>query len=110
MLSNQEKEYLYQIIASIVGEDQSIKSYTLYFNDETVVVVEKMAEENFKCNANMKELIKGLLGGAAHLSRGWLKKLLKNTKKQLSKSELKGYGCLVQSKATWKTAIVATTI
>ena len=110
MLSSEEKEYLYQIIAAIVGEDASIKSYTLYFNDQTVVAVEQMAEENFKCNANMKELIKGLLGGAANLSRGWLHRLLKNTKKKLSKSELNGYGCLVQSKATWKSTIIATTI
>ena len=110
MLSSEEKEYLYQIISAIIGEDFSIKSYVLYFNDETVVVVEKMAEENFKCNANMKELIKGLLGGSAHLTKGWLKKLLKSAKKKISKEELKGYGCLARTKAVWKTAIIGSTI
>lgn len=110
MLNHEEKDYLYDIISSIIGEDNSIKAYRPSFNESTISVVEEMVEANFQCNANMQELIKSLLGGGARLSKGWLKKLLKGSKKKLSKSELKGYGCLVSVKSRWKTAIITSTI
>jgi hypothetical protein len=110
MLTSGEKDYLYEIISSVIGEDHSIKGYRSSFNESTISVVEEMVEANFQCNANMKELIKGLLGGSSRLSKGWLKKLLKGTKKKLSKTQLKGYGCLASVKSRWKTAIIGTTI
>ncbi len=110
MLSNEEKDYLYDIISAVIGEDHSIKVYKIGFNETTIDVVEKMVEQNFQCNSNMKELIKGLLGGASILSKGWLKKMLKVGKKEVSKTELKGYGCLVSVKSKWKSAIINSTI
>lgn len=110
MLSREEKEYLYQIISAVIGEDASIKAYAISFNENTVLVVEEMVEENFRCNANMKQLVCGLLGSATQLMKGWLNKLLKGTKKKLSKSELKGYGCLVAVKAKWKNAIILSVV
>lgn len=110
MLNSAEKDYLYDIISAVLGEDRSIKAYKTSFNETTISVVEKMVETNFQCNANLKELIKGLLGGTAQISKGWLKKLLKTTKKKVSKSELKGYGCLVSVKSRWKSAIINSAI
>lgn len=110
MLTSAEKDYLYEVISAVIGEDNSIKVYKASFNESTISVVEEMVEANFQCNANMKELIKGLLGGSARLSKGWLKKLLKGTKKKLSKTQLKGYGCLASVKSRWKTAIISSTI
>lgn len=110
MLTSAEKDYLYDIISAVIGEDHSIKAYKTGFSESTISVVEEMVEANFQCNASMKELIKGLMGGSARLSKGWLKKLLKGAKKKLSKSELKGYGCLASVKARWKTAIISSAI
>jgi len=110
MLSCNQKDYLYQIIAASIGEDPSIKSYKARFNDETVSVVEKMIAGNNKCNTAMKELFKELVGASAMMSKGWLKKILKSSEKVISKSEIKGYGCMVVSKSKWKSAIITTTI
>lgn len=110
MLTSAEKDYLYDFISAVIGEDHSIKAYKTSFNESTILVVEEMVEANFLCNANMKELITGLLGGSAHLSKGWLKKLIKGTKKKVSKSQLKGYGCLASVKSRWKTAIISSAI
>lgn len=110
MLTSAEKDYLYEVISAIIGEGSSIKAYKTSFNESTISVVEEMVEANFQCNANMKELIKGILGGSAHLTKGWLKTLIKGTKKKLSKSQLKGYGCLASVKSRWKTAIISSTI
>jgi hypothetical protein len=110
MLSNAEKDKLYEIISAILGEDYSIKAYKSGFNESTIGVVEKMVEANFQCNANMRELITELLGGVSILTKGWLRKLLKAGEKVISKSELNGYGCLASTKARWKTAIISSVI
>lgn len=110
MLNPEEKQYLYDIISAVIGEDHSIKVYQPGFNERTIEIVEDMVEQNFQCNANMKELIKGLLGGAGRLSKGWLKKLIKGAKKRVSKSELKGYSCLASVKSKWKSAIIISAI
>jgi hypothetical protein len=110
MLTNSQQDYLYQIIAAAIGEDISIKRAKKYFNDETVVVVETMIAGNKQCNAAMKELFKGLVSGATGLSRGWLKKALKGSKIVISKTDMKGYGCMVVTKSRWKTPILNTTI
>ncbi len=110
MLSHNEKEYLYEIIAAIIGENHSIKIYKNGFNENTVSVIEEMIETNSKCNSNMRDLVKDLLGASAIISRGWLKKFLKASKKKISKTELRGYGCLVSIKSRWITAIISSTI
>lgn len=110
MLSRSEKDYLYQIIVAVIGEDISIKTYKSGFNEQTVTVVEKMIAGNHQCNLAMKELFKDLLGASTLMTRGWLKKVLKASKKVISTTELKGYGCLVVSKSKWKSAIIISTI
>ena len=110
MLSHNEKEQLYEIIAAVIGEDQSIKAYKHGFNDNTVLVVEDMIEANRLCNKNMQELVKDLLGASTVLTRGWLKKFLKASKRKVSKTELRGYGCLASVKSRWKTAIIASAL
>ncbi len=110
MLSTSEKNYLYEVISALIGEDHSIKAYRGSFNESTVSVVEDMVAANSQCNANMKELVTELLGAGARLSKGWLKKALKSSKKRISKSTFRGYGCLASVKSRWKTAIVNTAI
>jgi hypothetical protein len=110
MLSSSQKDYLYQIIVAAIGEDISIKSYKSKFNEETVSVVEKMIAGNRQCNTAMKELFKDLVGASSMMTRGWLKKVLKASKKVISKTEMKGYGCMVVSKSKWKSAIIITAI
>lgn len=110
MLSSEDKQNLYKFIAACIGDDHSIKQYQPLFNDHTIAVVEEMVNENIKCNARMKELLKGLIGGAAHLTKGWLKKLLKTAKKELAEIQLNGLGCLVIVKSRWKSAIMVSTI
>lgn len=110
MLTHNEKERLYEIIAAVIGDDPAIKSYRNGFNENTVSVVEDMIVANRNCNANMRELLKDLLGASAMFSKGWLKKFLKMSKKKISKTELRGYGCLVSVKSRWKTAIINSAI
>lgn len=110
MLTSSEKDYLYQIIAGLIGEDTSIKAYRSQFNENTISVVEEMVAANSQCNASMKDLVTDLLGAGATLSKGWLKKALKTSKKKISKSTFRGYGCLVSVKSRWKTAIVSSAI
>ncbi len=47
MLTSEEKDYLYEIISSVIGEDHSIKAYKPSFNESTISVVEEMVEANF---------------------------------------------------------------
>lgn len=110
MLTANEKEYLLEIIFATVGEDQAIGNYKSGFNDETVAVVENMIEANTTCNEDMRKLAKDLIGGGSKLAKGWLKKVIKATKKKVSASELRGYGCLVSTKSRWKTQIISSAI
>lgn len=110
MLSADEQDKLYMLITSIIGEDQTIKNHKPIFNEATIEVVEDMVEANIQCNTNMRQLITELVGGASNMTKGWLKKLLKTTKKSLSRIQLHGYGCLAATKARWKSAILVSTI
>jgi len=110
MLTLSEKEYLYEIISAVIGEDPTIKQYRHGFNDRTVEVVEKMIDANSKCNAGMKELLVDLMLAGSFSAKGWLKKGLKKARKKLKKEELRGYGCLVSVKSRWKTAIITSAI
>lgn len=110
MLSTNEKDYLYEIISALIGEDHSVRAYKGGFNENTISVVEDMVAANKQCNANIKELVKSLIGASGALSKGWLKKALKLSKKKISKTTFKGYGCLVSVKSRWKTSIVSSTI
>ncbi len=110
MLSVSEKEYLYEIISAVIGEDSTIKKCRYSFNDSTVEVVEKMIDANSKCNAAMKELLLDLMLAGSFATKGWLKKVLKKARKKLKKEELRGYGCLASVKSRWKTAIITSTI
>jgi len=110
VLTTREQDYLYQIIAAAIGDDITIKRAKVYFNEESVIIAEQMIESNKQCNVAIKELFKGLLGGGAALSRGWLRKVLKRSKKIISRSNIKGYACMATSKSKWKSAILLTTI
>jgi hypothetical protein len=57
----------------------------------------------------MRELIAELVGGTSILTKGWLKPLLKTGKKLIKSTELKGYACLVGTKARWKGALIVST-
>lgn len=110
MLTINEKEYLYEIIASIIGDDITIKSYSHSFNEMTVDVVEKMISAEAKCNKTIKRLLTDLATAGGFVAKGWLKKALKMQKKLTKKSEFKGYGCLVSVKSRWKSQIISSAI
>lgn len=110
MLTLEEKETLYLVIAGTFGEDITIKNRVTSFNDETVKVVEKMLTENKKCNKNMAELVADLVSKTGSLRKGWLKKILKNSKDVIANIEINGYSCLVTVKSKWKADILTSTI
>ena len=112
MLTHQEKESLYNIIAATFGDDATLKQHTLYFNEQTVVVVEDAIAAKIKCNQAMKELVIGLLQGGGAFAKGWLRKLLRTSKKTVEKQnfQLDGYACMATAKSAWKTRILETTI
>ena len=104
-----EKESLYDIIAAVIGHDESIRKRKASFNLETVRIVEDMIKANKGCNSLMQELVADLLGGAGGLAKGWLRKLICRTRKGLSKTTFKTLECRVATKQSWKTAILITT-
>ena len=106
MLSDKEKDELYLLIATLIGEDESIKARKSAFNLKTVKVVEKMMAANVDCNASVKKLLASLATGKSITSSDWLKKSLDALSKFIRKHEFKGYGCLVSTKARWKSAIL----
>lgn len=112
MLTNREKDDLYTIIASVLGDDHTIRQYKSQFNDRTVGIVEDAVNASVKCNSNMKEFVIALLGGASLATRGWLKRSIKEFSKLLKDKgmTLNGYGCLVGTKSRWKSAIITSTI
>jgi len=110
MLSNREKERLYRVIVSVIGEDASIKNVTKSFNMKTVASVETMVATSNQCNENMESLVSGLLTPAAFRGTGWLLKILKLANVVIPKRNLKGLGCTVMVKARWKSYILASTI
>lgn len=110
MLEMDEKEYLYEIIAAVIGEDAVIKQYKNSFNEKTVEVVETMIDVSLSCNEGMKQLLANLVLGSGFYTKGWLKKAIKQGRKYFKGKELKGYGCLVSVKARWKMEIIGSTI
>lgn len=109
-LTKSEKEYLYSVIVSVIGEDTEIMLAKNRFNVETVRVVETILMTNKRCNSNIQELVVGLLGGMGHLAKGWLRKAIFQARKGTKKVTFKGQGCAVVTKSRWKTPILNSTI
>lgn len=110
MLTITEKENLYTLITTIIGEDDTLKASRHSFNGNTVDIVEDMLSTDSKCNANMKNLLTDLATTGSVFGKGWFKKLLKINKDVLNKINLKGYGCQISIKSRWKSAIISSTI
>lgn len=112
MLTRMEQDDLYTVIASVFGEDASIKAVKYQFNEQTVEVVEEAIAAKANCDGAMKSLLVGLLGASTMLTKGWLRKVVSKFAKGIRSDNVKlnGYGCLVGSKAKWKTPIITSTI
>ncbi len=112
MLTEKEKNNLYMLISSILGEDVDIKSYKMIFNDKTIEVVEDMIKANIHCNAAIQDLLSSLIITGKFSSKKWLKKILSSldTMLGLQKEGLNGYGCSVATKSRWKSYIIISTI
>jgi len=110
MLTTTEKEYLYEIISAVIGNDQSIRQYRHGFNERTVEIVEEMIVASARCNAGMKQLLTDLMLVGSFATKGWLKKIIKKGRKALKVKELHGYGCLVAVKSRWKNTIIISAI
>lgn len=106
MLTEQEKNELYSLIAAMVGDDPTIRAYKASFNDKTIAVVENMVADNEHCNQALQELVSDLLGGGRAISKGWLKRALGMANGVVNRTKLKGYGCLVAAKSRWKSQII----
>ena len=63
-LSNSEKEDLLNIIEVLFGHDSEIARLKDSFNVRTIEAVEEALETLVRCNANMRSLVVGLIGGA----------------------------------------------
>jgi hypothetical protein len=112
MLTIEEQDALYFLLSKTIGEDFAVEAAKPRFNDRTVAVVEEIMNEAATCNQSMKELLIGLIGGAAMLGKGWLKRTLKEAARTLKnkKVELDGYACRVVVKSHWKRAVILSTI
>jgi hypothetical protein len=108
MLTAQEQADLYEVISAALGPDTSIKSVQNIFNEQTLAIAEEAVVAAANCNANMKKLVFGLLGGTSILAKGWLRKILKKFSKELKAGDVKfrGYACQVVTANNFKTAIV----
>ena len=77
------------------------------FTDETVELTEKALEELATYNESLKGLVTDLVGGAAKLSRGWLKWSLKTMSWKIRDQKLKfdGAACKTRVAANFKSLI-----
>jgi len=110
MLTDDEKNVLYLVIVSVIGEDPSIKQSKGRFNLTTVSIVEKMVKTSKDCNKSMEALVSGLFSPAAFRGTGWLIRLLKLGSVVTPQKNLSGLGCKVTVKAKWKTPILISAI
>lgn len=105
-LTEQEKDQLYSIISAFIGGDSAILAARSRFTEQTVAAVEDMVTTNMNCNESMKSLVSEILSGGRVLATEWLKRALGAASKAVKNSTLRGYGCLVTTKARWKTEIL----
>lgn len=83
MLTAQEQADLYIVYTSVFGDDPGLRAMQQGFSEETVRLVESAVVAAAGCNGSMKDLVVGLLEGQSILARGWLRKGLKNSAKNL---------------------------
>jgi hypothetical protein len=110
MLTHEEKQALYAVIAHAIGDDLHIRSYAHLFNERTIDVVEEMLSASATCNEDMRTLVAELIGAATVATKGWLRKVIKGTKRAILASDVRGYGCAMSVKSRWRTAIVTSTV
>lgn len=110
-LSNSEKEDLLEIVEVLFGHDSEIARSKDSFNERTVAAVEDALESLVRCNANMRSLVVGLIGGAGLLARGWLREILSKLRRELESKRIKfdGLACRVVMAYNWKSAIIIST-
>jgi hypothetical protein len=101
MLTQQEKNDLYEILTHTFGNDPKLRSSKDDFNEQTIEIAEQAIIEDIKCNNRMKELVSGLLQGSSYLIRGWLRKSMRKFVKDLRDENIsfKGYACMVGTKS-----------
>lgn len=109
-LNEQEKDQLHILIVTFIGDDASISASKIGFNEQTVLIVEKMIAANIKCNEDLRQLVSDLLSGGRVLATGWLRRSLGAASRAVKQSSLKGRGCQATSKWLWKTQILASTV
>lgn len=109
-LTIKERNGLYTIIVSVIGEDVSIKQRKAYFNEQTIRVVQDMVQANKGCNEAMKELVTSLITAGRLPARKWLRRALGRINDLIKASDdFKGFGCKVSVKIKWKNPIIMTT-
>lgn len=109
MLSAQEQADLYMVYAAVLGDDPEVRGAQPSFNEKTANLIEEAVVEATKCNARMKSLVIGLLGGTSIFAKGWLRKGLRKFAKALKDEgvKLNGAGCILVTKSKWKSPIIA---
>lgn len=110
-LSNSEKEDLLIIIEVLFGHDSEIARLKDSFNVRTIEAVEEALETLVRCNANMRSLVVGLIGGAGLFVRGWLRQILSKLRSELESKRIKfdGLACKVVMAYNWRSAIIIST-
>ena len=91
-LATDEQDSLLEIIEVIYGYNSEFHNLKRSFNERTVEVVETALNELIKCNASMKALVVDLIGGAASLTKGWLKFAIKSISYMLKSEGVKFNG------------------
>ena len=81
------------------------------FNERTVEVVERVAEEVAECNDSVKALLSDLVGGGRILVKGKLRHLLGKLRRRLEddKLRLNGLACRNATKYKWQGEIIRST-
>lgn len=110
MLTAIEKNKLYDIITSVIGENASLRTKKHLFNEQTVNVVKDMIKANKDCNEAMKSLATNLMHVSKISASRWVKRAFTILKGYTEESEFNGLACRNTTALHWKTAIEATTI
>ena len=107
ILSDQEKDALYRVIAITIGDVPRIKAVKHRFDSVTVDVVEEMVHAAMECNAQVRTIFVEIAATGGVLTKGWLKRTLKTSSYILEKTQLRGFACQSNIRSAWGNLILS---
>lgn len=112
LLEPHEQQQLVMLLGALYGSTAQFLPYKHLFNQATLEATEALLVDLDRCNAQMKKLIVGVAGGAAFVTKGWLRGVLQKMTEALQGEHLvfNGAACRNVARAKGVSRVIATTL